>query len=88
MSLRTFLDAALAEPKPVGFPPELYATTKPGFSSRGMDGIIVKLNAGDRVRVTDLGQFGDVGITQLLDQPKAYQARATLAELTDFSGQP
>jgi len=36
MSLRTFLDAALAEPKPVGFPPELYATTKRGFSGRGI----------------------------------------------------
>ena len=66
----------------------LYATTKREFSGRGVDGIIVKLSAGDRVRVTDVGQFGDVGVTQLLDEPKAYQARASLAELSNFSGRP
>jgi len=88
MSLRTFLEAALAEPKPIGLLPELYATTKRGFSGRGMDGILVKLITGDRVRVTDVGQFGDVGITQLLDEPKNYQARASLTELTNFSARP
>jgi len=85
-SLRTFLEVALAEP--AGLLPELYATTKREFSGRGVDGIIVKLSAGDRVRVTDVGQFGDVGVTQLLDEPKAYQARASLAELSNFSGRP
>ena len=88
MSLRAFLEVALAEPKAVGFLPELYGTIRRPFSGRSMDGILVKLNTGDRVRVTDVGQFGDVGITQLLDEPKDYQARASLTELTNFSARP
>jgi|tagenome__1003787_1003787.scaffolds.fasta_scaffold20203135_3 hypothetical protein len=88
VSLRAFLEAALANPKPAGPLPELYARTKRDFSGRSMDGTLVKLNAGERVRVTDVGQFGDVGITHVLDEAKAYQARSTLAELTEFSGRP
>jgi hypothetical protein len=87
-SLRTFLEAALAETKAIVLLPELYATTKRDFSGRSMDGVLIKLSAGDRVRVTDIGQFGDLGITQLFDEPKAYQARASLAELSNFSGRP
>jgi hypothetical protein len=40
------------------------------------------LDSGDRVRVTDVGQFGDLGITNVIEERKAYQARAGLAELT------
>lgn len=69
-SLRAFLEVALADLKPAGLLPELYARTKRDFSGRSMDGILVKLNAGDRVRVTNVGRFGDVGITQRLDEPK------------------
>ncbi len=86
MSLRIFLEAALAEPKTATNLPELYANTTRAFSSRGAGGTIVRISAGDRVRVTDVGQFGDVGITNFFDEPKAYQARASLGELTNFSG--
>lgn len=88
VSLRAFLELALAESKPVGSLPEVYATTKRDFSGRSMNGTLVKLNAGHRARLTDVGQFGDVGITQLLDEPKANQARASLGELSDFSARP
>src|ERR1700759_4802028 len=88
MSVRAFLEAALAEaPSPCGLPP-LFATLKHDFSGRGDGGVVVKMKAGDRVRVTDARQFGDVGITLHLDETKNYQARAALMELTAFSSAP
>ena len=87
MSLRAFLEAALAEPRSTAALPELYAKTKREFSTRNAGGI-VRINTGDRVRVTDVDQFGSVGITNILDETKAYQVRASLTELSDFSGRP
>jgi hypothetical protein len=87
ISVRAFLQAALAERRPTELP-QLFATTTRAFSGRDASGAVVKLKAGDRVRVTDAGRFGDVGITQMLDEPKLYQARAVLAELTGFSSWP
>lgn len=84
-SVRAFLEAALADPPPISGLPPLFATTKRDFPGRGAGGEIVKLKAGDRVRVVDAGRFGDVGITAVLDETKLYQARAVLAELTGFS---
>jgi len=75
----------LADPPPAGGPPPLFATLKRDFPGRGAGGEIVKMKTGERVRVVDAGRFGDVGITLILDDPKAYQARATLGELTNFS---
>lgn len=84
MSVRVFLEAALANSLPIGGLPPLFATLKQDFPGRGAGGTIVKMKAGERVRVVDVGQFGDVGITSLLDET-AYQARAALGELTAFS---
>lgn len=83
MSLRLFLEAALAEPRAAPLP-ELYAKAKRDFSNRGAHGVSF-IKSGDRVRITDVDRFGSVGITNMLDEPKTYQVRASLAELTDFS---
>ncbi|HKS62865.1 MAG TPA: hypothetical protein VJT13_14275 [Xanthobacteraceae bacterium] len=48
--LTFFLQAAGGASLPGGLPP-LYATLKRGFSGRTMAGAIVKLRAGERVRV-------------------------------------
>ena len=85
-SLHAFLEAALAEQR-VGALPELYATTRRDFAGRGEAGVVM-ICTGDRVRVNDVGRFNDVGITLQIDEPKAYQARAALSELTDFSVRP
>lgn len=86
-SLRAFLEAALAAQLPAGGQLPLFATLKLDFSGRDFGGAIIKMKAGERVRVTDAGRFGDIGITLVLDEPKLYQARAVLAELADFSGE-
>jgi hypothetical protein len=54
-SVRAFLEAALADPPPAGGPPPLFATLKRDFSGRGAGGEIVKMKAGERVRVVDAG---------------------------------
>ena len=81
-SLRAFLESALAEPKNAQNLPDLYATTKREFAGQAGGGVIVKLKTGERVRVTNVGKFGDVGITNILEEPKAYQARASGLRLT------
>ncbi len=86
-SLRTFLEAALADLPPSSLP-ELYATTKRAFAGRGAGGTVVGIAEGARVRVIELGKFGDIGITSILDETKRDQARAALAELTNFSARP
>ena len=85
MSLRMFLEAVLAEPKTTAGLPELYAKSKREFSARTAHGITF-IRPGDRVRVTDVDRFGSVGMTTILDEPKAHQVRAGLQELSDFSG--
>jgi hypothetical protein len=84
-SVRAFLDAAFADPPPASGLPPLFGTLKRDFSGRGAGGEVIKMKAGERARVVDVGRFGDVGITLILDETKLYQARAVLAELTDFS---
>ena len=86
--LRAFLEAALADQPPAEGLPALYATTRRAFAGLGVDGVVVILAEGVRVRVTDAGNAGDLGITQELDEPKRYQARAVVNELTDFSDAP
>ena len=81
-SARAFLEAAFADPPPVGGLPPLFGTLKHDFPGRGAGGEIVKMKAGERVRVTDAGRYGDVGITLRLDEAKDYQARAAQMELT------
>jgi hypothetical protein len=49
---------------------------------------VVKLRAGERVRVIDAGPFGDVGVTTHLDEPAAYMARVSVDELENFAETP
>jgi hypothetical protein len=56
--LRFFLQAASKPNLPGGLPP-LFATLKRDFSGRTFAGAVVKLRAGERVRLTDASQFGD-----------------------------
>jgi hypothetical protein len=81
-SVRAFLEVALAERPAAGGPPPLFATLKRDFPGRGAGGEIVKMKADERVRVVDVGRFGDICITLILDETKTRQARAVLA---DFS---
>jgi hypothetical protein len=64
--------------------PPLFATLKRDFSGRTFAGAVVKLRAGERVRLTDAGQFGDVGITTHLEEATAHMARASVDELERF----
>ena len=48
----------------------------------------VALRKGERVRVTDAGKFGDVGVTTHLDEPVIYMARASVDELERFAEAP
>lgn len=84
--LRFFLQAASKPSLPGGLPP-LYATLKREFAGRLLSGPIM-LRFGDRVRVTDLGRFGDIGITTHLDEAVAYMARASVDELERFAETP
>jgi hypothetical protein len=45
----------------------------------------VALRKGERVRVTDAGRFGNVGVTTDLEEAVKYLARASLDELENFS---
>ena len=60
MSLRVFLEVALAEPRTTGALPPLYAKTKREYSTRNASGI-VRINTGDRVRVTDVDSSAPSG---------------------------
>lgn len=84
-SVRAFLEAAFADAPPAGGLPPLFGTLKHDMPGRGAGGEIVKMKAGERVRVTDAGRYGDVGITLRLDETKDYQARAALMELAALS---
>jgi hypothetical protein len=84
-SVRAFLGAALADPPVAGGLPPLFGTLRHDFPGRGEGGATIQMKAGDRVRVTDAGRVGDVGITLRLDETKNYQARAALIELTALS---
>ena len=79
--LRFFLKVASGPSLPEGRP-RLFATLKRDFSGRLA--APVALRKGDRVRVTDAGKFGDVGITTHLDQGVICMARASVDELQDF----
>jgi hypothetical protein len=68
--------------------PALYATLKRDFSARDKGGSVKSLLKGQRVRVTDLAKFGDVGATTDLTEAKQAEARATWAEMTDYSDKP
>lgn len=68
--------------------PALYATLKRGFAARGKDGMVKVLYTGERVRVTFITGFGDYGVTTALDEQQHHEARATLAEMTDYSDKP
>jgi len=85
--LRFFLQGASKASIPGGLPP-LFATLKLGLSGRTVAGAVVKLRAGERVRVTNAGPFGDVGVTTHLDEPAAYMARTSVDELERFSDAP
>ena len=80
--LRFFLRIARG-PKPSGGLPPLFATLKRDFSGRLLAPVALK--KGQRVRVTDAGRFGDVGITTDLDEAAKYLARASVDELENFS---
>jgi hypothetical protein len=68
--------------------PALYATLKRDFSGRGSDGVVKILLNGQRVRVNFITGFGDYGVTTAVDDPKHHEARAVLAEMTDYSNRP
>jgi len=80
--LRFFLRVARGQSLPGGLPP-LFATLKRDFSGRLLAPVALK--KGQRVRVTDAGRFGDVGITTDLDEAAKYLARASVDELENFS---
>ena len=83
--MRFFLTVASGPSLPEGRPP-LFATLKRDFSGRLA--APVGLRRGERVRVTDAGKFGDVGVTTHLDEPVIYMARASVDELERFSEAP
>jgi hypothetical protein len=68
--------------------PALYATLRRDFAGRGIDGAVKHLLAGQRVRVNFVSGIGDYGVTTVLDEGKHYEARATMAEMTDYSNRP
>ena len=70
-----------------GLPP-LYATLKRDFSGRSKDGAVKSVLKGQRVRVVDVGKFGDLGVTTDIDDPKRADVRATLAEMSEYSDKP
>ena len=77
-SVRTSLNAAVAEtPSPGGLPP-LCASLKHDFADRGAGCEVLKMRPGERVRAVDAGGFGHVGITLLFDESKSDQARAAI----------
>jgi hypothetical protein len=55
--------------------PPLFATLKRDFSGRLLGPVALK--KGQRVRITDAGRFGDVGVTTDLDEAVRYLARAS-----------
>ena len=79
--LRFFLRAARGPH--LGALPPLFATLKRDFSGRLLAPVALK--KGERVRVTDAGRFGDVGVTINLDEGVIYMARASVDELEQFS---
>jgi hypothetical protein len=79
--LRFFLRAARGPH--LGALPPLFATLKRDFSGRLL--APVPLKKGQRVRITDAGRFGDIGVTTDLDEPMKYLARASVDELESFS---
>ncbi len=80
--LQFFLRVARGQSLPGGLPP-LFATLKRDFSGRLLAPVALK--KGERVRVTDAGRFGDVGVTINLDEGIIYMARASVDELERFS---
>ena len=52
---------------------------------RTFTGALAKLRKGERVRVTDAGQFGDVGVTNELNEAVQYLARTSVDEREAFS---
>ena len=80
--LRFFLRIARGRSLPGGLPP-LFATLKRDFSGRLLAPVALK--KGERVRVTDAGRFGDVGVTTDLEETVRYLARASVDELENFS---
>lgn len=82
--LRFFLNVASGPGLPEGRP-ALFATLRGDVSGRTFAGVVVKLREGERVRITDAGKFGDVGVTTDLDETAAYMARLSIDELSDFA---
>ena len=80
--LRFFLRVARGQSLPGGLP-TLFATLKREFSGRLLAPVTLK--KGQRVRVTDAGRFGDVGVTTDLEESVKYLARASVDELETFS---
>ena len=80
--LRFFLRVARGQSLPGGLP-ALFATLKRDFSGRLLAPVALK--KGQRVRVTNAGRFGDVGVTTHLDEAVTYMARASVDELENFS---
>jgi hypothetical protein len=84
-AVAAFLEAARG-----GAPlPPLYATLKFTYPARDRSGAVFELVPGQRVRVTQVGKFGDVGITVHLDEEKGYfDARMSLSEMESYSERP
>jgi hypothetical protein len=81
--LRFFLRAARGPH--LGSLPPLFATLKHDFSGRTFGGLVVRMRAGERARVTDAGRFGDVGVTTELDEAIKSLVRASVDEFENFS---
>jgi len=83
--LRFFLKVASGPSLPGGRPP-LFATLKQDMSGRVAGPVM--LRQGQRVRVVDAGEFGDVGVTTDLDGADVAMARAGVDELERFAEAP
>jgi hypothetical protein len=53
-------------------------------AGRALGSPLVQWRAGERVRVKDAGRFGELGMTNILDEVKNYQVVFGILELTDF----
>jgi hypothetical protein len=92
-----FVENAKSEPAVIAFIkatesgaalPLLYATLKRDFSGRDKTGAVKALLKGQRVRVTDISKFGDIGATTDFTEAKRDEARVTWAEMSDYSNKP
>ena len=68
--------------------PPLYASLKRDFAGRDGSGAATLLLTGQRVRIVDVGKFGDFGATVNLAEPTRADVRVTLAEMSGYSDVP